>query len=378
MPILLDIPGRKIRTTQLVVEPCFKTGETVVLTTDVFYAKGDKAPVNYPDLHEDLSPGDMVLADDGTLAFTVTEIAGRDIVLRAECDGQLKSRKGINVPFVRLRTPLITERDHHMVAFAVQHGVDFIGISFVESARHVEAIRELTGGNWPRIVAKIENQAGLNHLAEILEASDAIMIDRGDLSVETSVENVALYQKQVLQAARAHNKPVIVATEMLHNMIDTSMPTKDEVSDITNAVLDGCAATMLSGETAVGAFPVEAVATMRRVANAAMAHVLGPATPNGSLETPQAMGDAISLICRELSVTKIVAVTIGLCRTPRLDPPPAPADPRRQQRRDGGAQLQPAAGRAGHSSRHRVLAHLDRSYRALSQGPVRARRSDAR
>jgi pyruvate kinase len=310
VPVLLDIPGRKIRTVQLSVEPRFKAGETIVLTTDPFYAGDDKAPINYSALHEDLSPGDIVLADDGTLRFTVTAVRGRDIVLRAECDGQLKSRKGINVPFVRLRTPLITERDRDMVAFARQHGVDFLGISFVESARHVDAMRALTGGKWPRIVAKIENQAGLDNLAEILEAADAIMIDRGDLSVETNVENVALYQKRVLQSARAHSKPVIVATEMLHNMIESRIPTKAEVSDITNAVLDGCAATMLSGETAIGAYPVEAVATMRRVANAARAHVLGP--PRGAhLEPPRAMGDAVALICQELSVTKIVAVTMS-------------------------------------------------------------------
>ena len=311
LPILLDIPGRKIRTTQLAVEPHFKEGDTIVLTTDASYAGDDKVPVNYPDLHEDLKPGHAVLADDGTLCFKVKEVSGRDIVLEAECDGQLKSRKGINVPFVRLKTPLVTQRDRDMMAFAVEQGVDFVGISFVESARHVDAVRELAGGDWPRIVAKVENQAGLENVVEILEATDAIMIDRGDLSVETNVENVALYQKHVLEMARRHNKPVIVATEMLHNMIVSRIPTKAEVSDITNAVLDGCAATMLSGETAVGAFPIEAVKTMRRVADAAMEHVIGPAGKDQGLEPPQAMGDAIAMICNELAITKVVAITIS-------------------------------------------------------------------
>lgn len=311
LPILLDIPGRKIRTTQLAVEPCFKEGGRIVLTTDTSYVGHDKVPVNYPDLHDDLKPGHVVLADDGTLRFKVTEVAGRDIVLEAECDGQLKSRKGINVPFVRLKTPLVTQRDHDMMAFAVEQGVDFVGISFVESARHIEAIRELAADDWPRIVSKVENQAGLENVVEILEATDAIMIDRGDLSVETNVENVALYQKHVLEMARRHNKPVIVATEMLHNMIGARIPTKAEVSDITNAVLDGCAATMLSGETAVGAFPVEAVRTMRRVADAAMGHMIGSESDNGSLEPPQAMGDAIAMICSELAITKVVAITIS-------------------------------------------------------------------
>ena len=310
-PILLDVPGRKIRTTQLKIEPRFKAGDEIVLTTDASYSGNDKVPVNYPSLHEDLKAGDKVLADDGTLSFNVTKVVGEDIVLEAECDGQLKSRKGINVPFVQLRTPLITQRDRDMMAFAVEHGVDFVGISFVESARHIDAIRELGDGAWPRIVAKVENQGGLNNVEEILDATDAVMIDRGDLSVETNIENVAIYQKRVLQAAKEHNKPVIVATEMLHTMIEARNPTKAEVSDITNAVLDGCAATMLSGETAVGGYPVEAVKTMRRIADAAMDHVVGSDTPHENFETPRAMGDAIALICNELAITKIVAITIS-------------------------------------------------------------------
>ncbi|MEM9107718.1 MAG: pyruvate kinase [Pseudomonadota bacterium] len=187
-PILMDIPGRKIRTTQLNVEPTFKYGDTVVLTSDASYGGDDKVPVNYPSLHEDLSAGQTVLADDGTLTFAIREVNGRDIVLEAKCDGQLKSRKGINVPYVQLRTPMVTDRDRTMMDFVVEHGVDFVGISFVESGRHVNAIRELAGGDTPRIVAKVENQPGLNNLHEILEAADAIMIDRGDLSVETNID----------------------------------------------------------------------------------------------------------------------------------------------------------------------------------------------
>ena len=313
VPILLDIPGRKIRTQMLAVEPRFKTGDTIILTTDSSYSNPDKVPVNYQSLHEDLSPGDIVFADDGTLKFSVGKVAGRDIFLRAECNGQLKSCKGINVPSVRLKTQMITERDHQMIAFAIEHGVDFIGISFVESAEHVNAIRKLTRGGWPRIVAKVENKAGMDNLRQILDAADAVMIDRGDLSVETNVENVALYQKDILRQAQAHGKPVIVATEMLNNMIQNCFPTKAEVSDITNAVLDGCAATMLSGETAVGAYPVEAVATMRQITDTAMAHLCahGDKTDSPDPDQPQAMGQAIALICRQLPITKIVAITVS-------------------------------------------------------------------
>ena len=314
-PILLDIPGRKIRTTMLKTEPSFVTGESIILTTNTDHDGSHKVPVNYPHLHEDLSVGDSVLADDGTLRFTVVAIDGCDITCRAEVDGTLRSRKGINVPNVVLRTELVTERDHLMMGFARDNGVDFVGVSFVESASHVDAIRALAGDTWPRIVAKIENQGGLDHMEEVIAATDAVMIDRGDLSVETGLETVGVFQKQILAAARAHAKPVIIATEMLHSMIDNPFPTKAEVSDISNAVLDGSAATMLSGETAVGAHPVEAVSVMQRVARAAESHHQSDLDKCGGAASakaaPQVMSDAIAMVCRSLPITKIIAITIS-------------------------------------------------------------------
>ncbi len=310
-PILLDIPGRKIRTGLLAHEPTFRAGDTIVLTTDPDCDGREKVPVNYESLHEDLSEGAVILADDGTLKFTVLEIRGRDIHCRAEAAGTLRSRKGINVPAVRLRTRLVTERDRGMIDFARSKGVDFIGISFVESAEHVKAVRALTRDGWPRIVSKVENRGGLDNLESIVAVTDAVMIDRGDLSVETNLESLALFQKRILDAAREAGRPVIVATEMLHTMIENPFPTKAEISDITNAALDGCAATMLSGETAVGAHPVEAVAVMRRVLDAAERHIhhreASPPVENASV--PQVMEDAIALICRSLPITRIVAVT---------------------------------------------------------------------
>jgi len=314
VPILLDIPGRKIRTTQLAHEPSFESGETVVLTTDADYSGSDKVPVNYPFLHQDLQPEATILADDGTLRFTVTAVRGQDIVCRAETAGTLRSRKGINVPHVRLRNQVVTDRDREMVGFARAQGVDFIGVSFVESEGHVAAIRELTGGSWPRIVAKVENQAGLDHLDEIVGAADALMIDRGDLSVETNLENLALFQKRILEVARGRGKPVIVATEMLHTMVENAFPTKAEVSDITNAVLDGCAATMLSGETAIGKHPATAVAVMRQITEVASGHLQGTLDRDrtgADPSIPEVMGEAAALICRHLPITKIVAVTIS-------------------------------------------------------------------
>jgi pyruvate kinase len=312
MPILLDIPGRKIRTGQLAVEPNFGKGDRIVLTTDSRHDGSKKVPVNSRTLHMDLKKGVTIFADDGTLRFTVVDLRDRDIICRAETPGTLRSAKGINVPGIRLRGNLVTARDRSMIDFARKNGIDFIGISFVESARHVAAIRKLTGGDWPRILSKVENRGGLDNVEEIVAASDAIMIDRGDLSVETSIERLAVFQKHIISAARGHAKPVVVATEMLHSMIENSFPTKAEVSDITNAVLDGGAATMLSGETAIGAHPVEAVRVMRKVSDAAAEHLqdmLDTHDDGARSELPEVMSEAIALVCRRLPITKIVAIT---------------------------------------------------------------------
>jgi pyruvate kinase len=310
IPILLDIPGRKIRTSGLAHEPSFATGDIIILTTDLTHDGREKVPVNYAKLHEDLSVGNVVLADDGTLRFVVEAIEGFDIHCRAETAGRLKSRKGINVPFVKLQTALVTDRDRQMMEFVRQNGVDFVGISFVESALHVQAIRDLAGGASPRIVSKIENQGGLDHMEEIIAVSDAVMIDRGDLSVETNLESLSLFQKRIIAAAERAAKPVIVATEMLHTMIANPVPTKAEVSDISNAVLDGCAATMLSGETAIGDFPFHAVRTMRGIAAAAAGFSHAAKSDGKPAEAvPHAVAEAIALMCRSLPITKIVAMT---------------------------------------------------------------------
>lgn len=312
VPILLDIPGRKIRTTQLAHEPEFSSGDVLILTTDTSYDGSVKVPVNYANLHADLSIGNTVMADDGTLRFIVIKIDGNDIHCRAETSGQLKSRKGINVPFVSLNTPQVTERDKQMIDFACENRIDFIGLSFVESAGHILAFRDLINGRGPRIVAKVENQGGMNNVREIAEATDSIMIDRGDLSVETSLHDVAINQKQIIAAARRYGKPVIVATEMLHTMVQNPFPTKAEVTDISNAVLDGCSATMLSGETAIGAFPLEAVKTMSQVIDATECHLqseMQAAHVSSGTNVPEVISSVIPTICRSLPITKIVAVT---------------------------------------------------------------------
>lgn len=314
VPILLDIPGRKIRTTMLSNEPKFNVGDIVILTTDPSYQGTAKVPVNYQSLHEDLQIGNIVLADDGTLRFSVVEINGRDIHLRAEIGGQLRSRKGINVPMIKLNTPLVTDKDKSMVDFACENKVDFIGLSFVESALHVNLFKELIGNRKCSIIAKIENSGGLLNQSEIIECADAIMIDRGDLSVETNLFDVAINQKKVIESAKMLGKPVIVATEMLHTMINNPYPTKAEVSDITNAVIDGCAATMLSGETAAGLFPIQSVKLMSEVIKAAEKYLIDSIEPLKFISPAEsAYSEVVSRIvpgiCNSLPITKIIALT---------------------------------------------------------------------
>ncbi|MDN7673275.1 pyruvate kinase [Burkholderia oklahomensis] len=311
LPILLDIPGRKIRTTQLRFEPSFAAGDVVTLTTDPSHDGSEKVPVNYARFHEKLRAGVRVYADDGTLSFVVDAVRGRDVRVIAETAGTLKSRKGINVPEIDLGHDLVTPRDREMIAFAKEAGVDFVGISFVESAAHVGAIRALIGGAMPQIVAKVENRGGLERLDEIAAAADALMIDRGDLSVETGLDHVSLHQRTIVARARRHAKPVIVATELLHSMIDSPLPTKAEIGDITHSVIDGASAVMLSGETAVGRFPVEAVARLHGIAALADAHraaLAASARPAADADYDD-LRAATQALARTLPVSKVVVLS---------------------------------------------------------------------
>lgn len=314
LPILLDIPGKKIRTMYLKNEPSFNVGDLLVLTSEKFYKGSNKIPVSYENLHLHLEVGNQILADDGTLRFIVTQLNGKDITIRAEVAGTLKSRKGINVPQVKLIPDLITLADIEMINFAQSNEVDYIGLSFVESMEQVEAYKTAVGKiGRPRIISKIENQAGYDNMLEIIKISDGIMIDRGDLSVETQLETIALMQKEIIRVSRANFKPVIVATEMLHTMTENSFPTKAEVSDICNAVLDGASGVMLSGETAIGNNPDLAVQLMNRVAFKAESYLSSiddmKDSPDNPQENSRLIADAINLICKGGNVTKIISIT---------------------------------------------------------------------
>ena len=264
-------------------------------------------------LHNFVSKGDIVFADDGTLKFTVKKVNKKDIYLRANTAGKLKSSKGINVPHVNLGGNLITERDKKMIQFAVSNKIDFIGLSFIESSKHLIKIRNLIKGNTPKIVAKIENRKGVENLEDIVQETDCIMIDRGDLSTETNIETLGINQKKIIKASLDNAKPVIVATEMLDNMISSPYPTKAEVLDICNSIEDGATATMLSGETAIGKFPVEAIKVMSKIANATISQKF-LLKKNNTLESNSeavGMGNAIKSLSESLPITKIVAITVS-------------------------------------------------------------------
>ena len=308
-PILLDIPGKKIRTIKLIIEPEFKRNDILILTTSPGHYGEKKISITNQRLHIFLKKGDILYADDGTLKFTVIKVIRKDIYIKANVSGKLRSSKGINVPHVNISGSLITDRDKKMIAFAEKNEVDFIGLSFIESGHHLKKIRKLIKKNIPKLVAKVENQRGLDNLDNIVKNTDCIMIDRGDLSTETSIEMLAINQKKIISCAKNNATPVIVATEMLDNMIKNPYPTKAEVLDIYNSVSDGATATMLSGETAVGNFPLDAIKVMKSIAltNLKKENIIKKNINNIEYK---GMALAIKNLCDYLPITKVVAISV--------------------------------------------------------------------
>lgn len=270
--LMIDTKGPEIRTTVLADNAqCieFETGDKVCFTGNPEQAtSAETICLNYPDIALYLKPGQRVLIDDGELAFTVTEAADGRLYAEAENCGKLGSRKSVNIPGVSIPLPSITERDCAMIATAAALGVDFVAHSFVRSAADVAAVQRILDSlNSPmKIISKIENQEGVDNFDEILNASYGIMVARGDLGIEVALETLPGIQQKMINKCIAGHKPVIVATQMLQSMIEHPRPTRAEISDVANAVYQRADAMMLSGETASGKYPVEAVEIMARVA----------------------------------------------------------------------------------------------------------------
>ncbi|MBU2863121.1 pyruvate kinase PykF [Reinekea forsetii] len=268
--ILLDTKGPEIRTMNLADgDVLLNAGQTFTLTTDQSVV-GDctKVAVTYPDFTKDLSVGNTVLLDDGLLELTVTEIKGNDVICRVENTGELGNKKGVNLPGVSVKLPALSEKDKSDIVWGCGQGVDFVAASFIRKASDVEEIRALlnaNGGEQIKIISKIENQEGVDNFAGILEASDGIMVARGDLGVEIAVEEVIFAQKMMISACVEARKPVITATQMLDSMIKNPRPTRAEAGDVANAIIDGTDAVMLSGESAKGKYPVETVSIMAQI-----------------------------------------------------------------------------------------------------------------
>ena len=262
--ILLDLHGPRIRVGRLAEPITLEAGQAVTFAPEDTASGGD-IPTTYAELAADVGAGARILLDDGLLEVEVTGTRGDRVEGIVRNGGLLRANKGMNLPGVDVSAPAVTQKDREEVSLAVEAGVDFIGISFVRRAEEVEELKAIVPRP-VRLVAKIEKDTALQNLGEIVEAADAVMVARGDLGVELPFEDVPLVQKHLIRQANLRGRPVITATQMLESMITHVRPTRAEVSDVANAILDGTDAVMLSAETAVGQHPLEAVAAMDRIA----------------------------------------------------------------------------------------------------------------
>ena len=272
--IMLDTKGPEIRTGVLETgneKILIEEGQTFRFVIEEIVGNNTKVTIGYKDLYKDVIPGAKILVDDGCIEFEVTEIQGTDIVCKALNTGKLGSRKTVNVPGLKLNLPALSPKDIEDITKGVEAGFDFIAASFVRRASDVQEIRNLLnshGGERVQIISKIESQEGINDFEEILALSDGIMVARGDMGVEIPMEQVPVVQKHFIKRCNAVGKPVITATQMLESMITNPRPTRAEVSDVANAIYDLSSCIMLSGECAMGKYPVECVNTMVKIADA--------------------------------------------------------------------------------------------------------------
>lgn len=267
--IMADLSGPKMRIGNLTADSIrLKAGDQFTLTAEDIPGNQQRASVSFKRLPKVVKKGDLLSLNDGYIQLQVITVRGNEVVCEVDVGGELRSRKGLNLPGIDLGIGAFTQRDRECLKFALKHGVDAVSQSFVENAADIKAVRRAARklGHDPFVIAKIERSRALDRLDEILDASDGLMIARGDLGVEVPIERIAVVQKQIVRRANQHGKPVITATQMLESMTTYRLPTRAEATDVSNAILDGTDCVMLSGESAMGAFPVEAVAMLARIA----------------------------------------------------------------------------------------------------------------
>jgi pyruvate kinase len=321
--VLLDLAGPKLRLGQLPNDQVYcPPGGRVRFVPGEIAQGPDELVSTYPHLLDELSPGDRVLLADGTVSLLVEESHKTQVICRVVQPGAVRSRQGINLPGVRLRVRALTEDDRRYVDWAAQNSVDFVGLSFVRSAEEIRELKALlqTRGSLAHVVAKIEKAEALENLEAIVEAADAVMVARGDLGVETDIAQLGVVQKRIVATCRRLGRPVIVATQMLDSMQQQVLPTRAEVADVANAILDGADACMLSGETAIGQHPVEAVEMMHRIALAteAFAASEGRQAAFENLPTPRSISEAIISAAARLArmlEAKLIAAGTSTGRT---------------------------------------------------------------
>jgi pyruvate kinase len=269
--IMADLPGPKMRIGKLDPEPiALLPGDRFVLTAEDIVGTAQRVSMSFERLPKVVKPGDRLFLNDGLVQLIVQRTTGTDVECVVAVGGELRSRKGLNIPGIDLGISAFTEHDRACLEFALQQGVDAVSQSFVETAADLEAVRAAaaTCGRQPFLIAKIERAGALQHLDEILNASDGIMVARGDLGVEVPIQEMALIQKDLIARANLAGKPVITATQMLESMVSSRLPTRAESTDVANAILDGTDCIMLSGESAMGKYPEEAVAMLASIAAA--------------------------------------------------------------------------------------------------------------
>ena len=269
--IMADLPGPKIRIGDLAFEPIeLQPGDFFTLTTEQIAGDNQRVSVTFDRLPKSVKPGDRLFLNDGYIQLHVVGLQDTDVVCRVVAGGELRSRKGLNLPGIDLGMCAFTERDRDCLAFALAQGVDAVSQSFVQNAADILAVRQAAAelGYQPFVIAKIERSNALDVIDEIIGAADGIMIARGDLGVEVPIEQIAVVQKDLIRRANRQAKPVITATQMLESMTNNRRPTRAEATDVANAILDGTDCVMLSGESAMGKFPVESVTTLAGIAAA--------------------------------------------------------------------------------------------------------------
>jgi pyruvate kinase len=310
--IIQDLQGPKLRVGNIEDEAVpIKHGNTIVLTTKKVLGTSELVSVTYPRLTKDLKTGDTILLDDGRLELRVVRKNAHTLTCKVIRGGMLRSHKGVNLPGAFLSLPSLSKKDREDLTFGVKQGVDYVALSFVRTANDIHQTRSFIhslGANIP-IIAKIEKPEAIQNLDAIIHAADGVMVARGDLGVEMSPEKVPLLQKKIIDACNAIEKPVITATQMLESMIENPQPTRAEASDVANAILDGTDCVMLSGETAVGKYPVQTVEFMTKIAIQAETSVLRR-RPNANLSGPdESVAHAACRAAEEQQAKAIVTFT---------------------------------------------------------------------